>query len=422
MCPHPIRQWATSCSRPKPEGRVFRQDGAVMEKTATAMLDAWAVAHAAARAIGTFDVGLAGRFAFAADGGLRRVAALDPGAVLAWHPATGWEAVLAADDPQRDCWICICRSAAVPPPGPLPSAIWGKVSTDSSPPIPEMRSRLPARRTSCICIGCARLRCRRRRCGNGECRQSAADNAPRRRQQSGAGDSRSGLSVARGALVFSDREAVTLRVCTAGSWLRRRRAPAANGPSRWPPADGALDLRICCSNCMRLGYSRIFVEGGGVTVSSFLEAGLLDRLHIAIAPLLIGEGRPAIRLPPQARLQDCLRLQHRVYRAGSDILFDCDLRAATAGRAQSGLTLLIHGGATSLCNAANSCAMRAHACGQSRQGGADRGAPSASDCEQCRFLQHPGQGRLQLPRIPRRPPAGRRLFRPVPRWHRCGCR
>ena len=82
-----------------------------------------------------------------------------------------------------------------------------------------------------------------------------------------------------------------------------------------------------------LGFSRIFVEGGGVTVSSFLSAGLLDRLHIAVAPLLIGAGRPAIRLPPRVRLQDCLRLQHRVYRAGMDILFDCDLRAAAAGHA-----------------------------------------------------------------------------------------
>ena len=42
----------------------------------------------------------------------------------------------------------------------------------------------------------------------------------------------------------------------------------------------------------------MFVEGGGVTVSSFLEAGLLDRLHIAVAPLLIGEGRPQCACRP----------------------------------------------------------------------------------------------------------------------------
>ena len=33
------------------------------------------------------------------------------------------------------------------------------------------------------------------------------------------------------------------------------------------------------------GCARIFVEGGGVTVSMFLEANLLDRLQMAIAPL-----------------------------------------------------------------------------------------------------------------------------------------
>jgi len=35
------------------------------------------------------------------------------------------------------------------------------------------------------------------------------------------------------------------------------------------------------------GCHRIFIEGGGVTVSLFLEANLLDRLQVAIAPLII---------------------------------------------------------------------------------------------------------------------------------------
>ena len=43
--------------------------------------------------------------------------------------------------------------------------------------------------------------------------------------------------------------------------------------------------------CSMIAAARVFVEGGGVTVSRFLEADLLDRLQIAIAPVLIGEGR-----------------------------------------------------------------------------------------------------------------------------------
>jgi riboflavin biosynthesis pyrimidine reductase len=73
------------------------------------------------------------------------------------------------------------------------------------------------------------------------------------------------------------------------------------------------------------GWSRIFVEGGGVTVSAFLEANLLDRLQMAIAPLIIGDGRPAIRLPAPATLRDCHRPRYRVFRMGGDVLFDCEL-------------------------------------------------------------------------------------------------
>jgi len=46
---------------------------------------------------------------------------------------------------------------------------------------------------------------------------------------------------------------------------------------------------------------------------------------VAIAPLLIGNGRPAIRLPPRAALGDCHRPRYRVFRMGTDVLFDCDL-------------------------------------------------------------------------------------------------
>jgi len=46
-----------------------------------------------------------------------------------------------------------------------------------------------------------------------------------------------------------------------------------------------------------------------------------------IAPLLIGDGRPAIRLRPPDALGDCHRPRYRVFRMGADVLFDCDLTA-----------------------------------------------------------------------------------------------
>jgi len=77
------------------------------------------------------------------------------------------------------------------------------------------------------------------------------------------------------------------------------------------------------------GCARVFVEGGGVTVSAFLEAGLLDRLQMAVAPLIVGSGKPAIRLEPKDVLSDCQRPAYRVFRMGGDVLFDCDLSGTT---------------------------------------------------------------------------------------------
>jgi len=75
------------------------------------------------------------------------------------------------------------------------------------------------------------------------------------------------------------------------------------------------------------GLRRVLVEGGGRTVSRFLEAGLLDRLHITVAPLLIGSGRPGISLPVIERLDQARRPPVRHLRLGADLLFDLDLRS-----------------------------------------------------------------------------------------------
>jgi riboflavin-specific deaminase-like protein len=76
----------------------------------------------------------------------------------------------------------------------------------------------------------------------------------------------------------------------------------------------------------RRGLSRIFVEGGGVTVSRFLAANCLDRLQITVSPLIIGSGRPSITLPEIADLRQGLRPKMRRFDLGEDIMFECLLR------------------------------------------------------------------------------------------------
>ncbi|QEL12810.1 RibD family protein [Kushneria phosphatilytica] len=70
------------------------------------------------------------------------------------------------------------------------------------------------------------------------------------------------------------------------------------------------------------GCFRVLVEGGGITISRFMAAGVLDRLHTVVAPMLIGSGRPSLTLPEIETLEDARRPPCRVHQLGSDVLFD----------------------------------------------------------------------------------------------------
>lgn len=80
-----------------------------------------------------------------------------------------------------------------------------------------------------------------------------------------------------------------------------------------------------------LGLRRILIEGGATTVSSFLDAGVLDRLHLLVGPMIIGSGKPGLQLRPIADLDTAIRPQVSVYPLpGGDVIFDCDLRMRKA--------------------------------------------------------------------------------------------
>jgi riboflavin biosynthesis pyrimidine reductase len=74
------------------------------------------------------------------------------------------------------------------------------------------------------------------------------------------------------------------------------------------------------------GAQRILVEGGGITVSRFLAAGALDRLHVVVAPMLIGSGRHGLTLPAIDHLDQALRPAHRRESLGEDVLYELQLR------------------------------------------------------------------------------------------------
>lgn len=113
--------------------------------------------------------------------------------------------------------------------------------------------------------------------------------------------------------------------------LRLKDAPARNGVETVAlPSDaaGRIAPGAILEAMGRLGLKRILVEGGPATVSAFLAAGALDRLHLLVAPVLIGSGLPGIVLPPIATMHQALRpAVHPHLLGGGEFLFDCDMGA-----------------------------------------------------------------------------------------------
>lgn len=74
------------------------------------------------------------------------------------------------------------------------------------------------------------------------------------------------------------------------------------------------------------GLKKILIEGGARTVSRFIDAGVVDRLHLLVAPVILGSGTVGISLKSIAKLEEARRPPTRVHVLDDgDVLFDCAL-------------------------------------------------------------------------------------------------
>lgn len=261
----------------------------------------------------------------------------DPSALVAWHPRSGWSLCLGAGDPRHalfDLWLPLCNATPSRPlaVGHLGQSIDGFIATPSGDSQfvtgPENILHLHRLRALCsaVIVGAGTV--------------AFDDPLLTTRHVDGPNPLRvifdPGHRLAGDYRLFSDHTASTIYVCGRE---HADKAQAAVGLASVVPLTSDVPIEAARELMQYLrdrGCFRLFVEGGGVTVSAFLEAGLLDRLHIAIAPVFIGTGRPAIRLPPRDALRDCIRPAYRVFRMGGDVLFDCDLRADPAALTDDG--------------------------------------------------------------------------------------
>jgi diaminohydroxyphosphoribosylaminopyrimidine deaminase/5-amino-6-(5-phosphoribosylamino)uracil reductase len=115
--------------------------------------------------------------------------------------------------------------------------------------------------------------------------------------------------------IFRDGLAPTLLLC--------RRELTGNGGrhglAEVVGVEGGCEPRALVDALRVRGLERIFIEGGGVTVSRFLAAGCLDRLQIAVSPMIMGQGRPGLDLEQTLRLRPHVRR----FNFAEDVLFEC---------------------------------------------------------------------------------------------------
>jgi diaminohydroxyphosphoribosylaminopyrimidine deaminase/5-amino-6-(5-phosphoribosylamino)uracil reductase len=96
---------------------------------------------------------------------------------------------------------------------------------------------------------------------------------------------------------------------------------------RLPAAAGRIVPTAILAALAERGLRRLLIEGGAETVSRFLAAGCLDRLHVMVAPIILGSGRGGFVLPPIERADQAMRVLVHAHQLNDEVLFDLDLSA-----------------------------------------------------------------------------------------------
>jgi diaminohydroxyphosphoribosylaminopyrimidine deaminase/5-amino-6-(5-phosphoribosylamino)uracil reductase len=125
-----------------------------------------------------------------------------------------------------------------------------------------------------------------------------------------------------GARMFADNGIRRLLITAQGTHCL---PPSGVEVVALPVVDGQIAPSGILAALAGRGMRRILIEGGANTVSRFLVAGCLDRLHVTVAPIILGGGGPGLILPPLERADQAPRMPIRVHKIDDDVLFDCDL-------------------------------------------------------------------------------------------------
>jgi len=113
-------------------------------------------------------------------------------------------------------------------------------------------------------------------------------------------------------------------VATGAMPERKEEELRSRGVDVWrlPGDGGRVDLRELLVRIGEEGLDSLLVEGGGETAAAFLEAGLVDKVALFIAPIIVGgrDATPAVGGGGVERISDALKLEDvEADKVGSDL-------------------------------------------------------------------------------------------------------
>jgi 3,4-dihydroxy 2-butanone 4-phosphate synthase/GTP cyclohydrolase II len=126
-----------------------------------------------------------------------------------------------------------------------------------------------------------------------------------------------------------DADAATTIITTDRSefarraWLRRQ---GVNVEVVSRDAAGRVDLRAALAALRMSGSEAVLVEGGARVITALLAAGLVDRIIVAVAPIVLGAGTQSVEELGVVRVADGIRLVNRsVIAVDDDVVLAYDV-------------------------------------------------------------------------------------------------
>jgi diaminohydroxyphosphoribosylaminopyrimidine deaminase/5-amino-6-(5-phosphoribosylamino)uracil reductase len=128
------------------------------------------------------------------------------------------------------------------------------------------------------------------------------------------------------ARVFTNSDAarfVMTRTGVSGSGLN----PVADHVCLDADEQGNLSPAAILRWVSEQGWHKVLIEGGPLTLSRFMNVGLVDYLHLITSSVLLGSGKAGVSFPAAPSLSKAQRFSACSYWLDDDLLIECALKS-----------------------------------------------------------------------------------------------